>query len=84
MAGSYHIAKLYRQANSLVMVVPKPVTIALGLKRGDHILLQWNQTDGNFEFKKFVLAGGKDVDSREHTDSEGRSGATQAKVGGGR
>ncbi|MBA7522331.1 hypothetical protein ES705_14449 [subsurface metagenome] len=82
MAGSYHIAKLYRQANSLVMVVPKPVTIALGLKRGDHVLLQWDQTDGKFEFKKFVLAGEKNADSGEHTNSKDRSRATQATVGG--
>ncbi|GAJ13313.1 unnamed protein product [marine sediment metagenome] len=82
MAGSYHIAKLYRQANSLVMVVPKPVTIALGLKRGDHVLLQWNQIDGKFEFKKFVLAGGKDAGDSEHSNQQDRGRATPAKVGG--
>lgn len=65
MAESYFIAKLYRQRNSLAMVVPKPVTIALGLKRGDHVVLQWNQREGKFEFRKFVLAGATDVEARE-------------------
>jgi len=79
MAVSYHIAKLYRQANSLVMVVPKPVTIALGLQRGDHIVLQWNQTDGKFEFKKFVLAGGKNGRSSGHGDKTDNNGGEQTK-----
>ena len=65
MNQSYYISKLYRHSKSLSMVVPQPVRIALGLKAGEHVVLQWNQTDGKFEFSKFVPAGARDVEARE-------------------
>jgi hypothetical protein len=82
MAHEYFIAKLYRNHNSVVMAVPQPVTIALGLRPGNHVLLQWNGEDGKFTFQKFVPIGAKDGRDTEHTDSQDRSGATQAAVGG--
>ena len=82
MAGSYFISKLYRQANSVVMVVPRPVRITLGLEAGNHVVLQWNQAEGKFEFKKFEPVGAHHADDREHTDQQDRSRAAQTAVGG--
>ncbi|MBA7557346.1 hypothetical protein ES705_50094 [subsurface metagenome] len=82
MAGSYFLAKLYRQHNSVVIVVPRPVLVALEVKAGGYVVFKWNQKDGTFEFAKLDLTGGKDADSREHTDSKDRGRATQATVGG--
>ncbi len=82
MAGSYFISKLYKQAHSVVMVVPRPVRITLGLEAGNHVVLQWNQADGNFEFRKFVPVGAKDGNDGEHSDQRDRSGATPAEIGG--
>ena len=72
MAESYFIAKLFRQHRSMVMAVPKPVCIALGLAAGNHVVLQWNQGDGKFQFKKFEPVGAKD-----DTDSRDTGGADQ-------
>ncbi len=82
MAGSYFLAKLYRQHKSIVMVVPRPVLVALNMKAGEHAVLRWNQRTGVMEFEKFILKGAEDVDSGKHTDSEDRSRATPAEVGG--
>lgn len=82
MATSYFIAKLYRQHKSVVMVVPRPVQVALGLKAGEHVVLQWKNPEGTFEFKKFVLAGEKDAGSTEHVNQQDKSRETPAKDGG--
>ena len=81
MPASYFIAKLYRQHKSIVMAVPQPVYLALGLKPGDHVLLTWDNDTGTFNFQKFVPEGAKDADNREHTDTEDRSRATQTANG---
>lgn len=82
MAESYFIAKLYRQHNSTVMAVPQPVAIALGLRPGNHVVLQWNQVDGSFDFAKFVPVGAKNDSDREHTNHNDTSRATSAEIGG--
>ena len=82
MPESYFIAKLYRQHNSTVMAVPKAVMIALGLKPGNHVVLQWNNSDGKFEFSKFVPVGAKDGRDTEHTDNQDRSRAAPAEIRG--
>jgi len=82
MPQSYFIAKLFRQHNSIVMAVPKAVAIALELRAGNHVVLQWNQVDGKFEFNKFEPVGAHHADDREHTDQHDRSGAAQAAIGG--
>ena len=82
MAGSYFLAKLYRQHRSVVIAVPKPVLIALELKAGEHVVLRWNQKTGKMEFEKFILAGAKHVGDTEHTDSQDTSRPAQAAVGG--
>jgi len=74
MPQSYYIAKLFRQKNSLVIVVPMAVRVALGLKAGDHVVLTWSQADGGFEFSKFVPAGGKDGRDKEHSDRGDQGG----------
>lgn len=60
MAVDYFIAKVYRQHNSLVIAVPKPVCIALGLKAGQHMVFTWQQAEGKFKFAKFKPEGAKD------------------------
>lgn len=67
MVASYFIAKVYRQHTSLVVAVPRAVCIALGIKRGDHMLFTWQQTEGQFKFTKFKPEGAKD--ERDGTDS---------------
>lgn len=76
MAESYFLAKVYRQHNSLVIAVPQPVCVTLGLKPGHHILFQWQQAEGKFKFKKFIPEGAKDADDsrRGHsTDTGGKA-----------
>jgi len=68
MAESYFIAKVYRQHNSLVITVPLPVTIALGIERGNHVVFTWKQNNGEFEFSKFVPVGDRDGRDKEHSD----------------
>lgn len=82
MPGNYFIAKLYRQHHSVVMAVPQPVRVALGLKTGDHVVLQWRNPDGFFVLSKFVPVGAKDDSDREHTDSEDTSRGTSTEIGG--
>ena len=82
MAGNYFISKLYRQHHSVVMALPQPVRIALSLKAGDHVVLQWKNPDGVFVLSKFVPAGVKDVSDTEHTNKLDQSGAAQTAVGG--
>lgn len=59
MPESYFIAKVYRQHNSLVIAVPKAVCIALDLKAGQHMVFTWKQSEGKFEFTKFIPEGAK-------------------------
>jgi bifunctional DNA-binding transcriptional regulator/antitoxin component of YhaV-PrlF toxin-antitoxin module len=65
MAESYFIAKLYRQRNSVAMVVPQPVRIELGLKAGNHVVLKRNQTSGKFELTKLVPEGARDGEAKK-------------------
>ena len=81
MGQEYFIAKLYRNHNSVIMAVPQPVTVALGLRPGNHVVLKWNGKDGTFELTKFVPVGAKDGGDTKHTDSEHTSGAAQAAIG---
>ena len=81
MAESYFIAKVYRQTHSLVIVVPQPVCVTLGLRPGNHVVLKWKNPEGVFVFEKFVPVGAKDGGDREHTDHEDRSGTTPAEIG---
>ena len=76
MAQEYFIAKLYRQHTSVVMVLPRPVQIALNLRPGNHVVLQWKNPAGTFELKKFVPVGAKDETDTGSIDSEDPSGQT--------
>jgi len=66
MAADYFIAKVYRQHRSLVITVPKPVCIALNLKKGQHMVFTWQQKEGKFKFGKFKPEGA--LDERDGTD----------------
>lgn len=70
MAQDYFIAKLYRQHTSVVMVLPRPVQIALNLRPGNHVVLQWKNPEGVFVLKKFVPVGAKDETDPGSIDSE--------------
>lgn len=74
MAPEYFIAKVYRQHNSLVIAVPRPVCIALGLKAGQHMVFTWLQSEGKFKFAKFIPEGAKDVGDSRDTDIKDRGG----------
>ena len=74
MAEEYFIAKVYRQHNSLVIVVPQAVCIALGVKRGDHMVFTWRQQEGKFKFSKFIPKGAIDVQSSGSSDRKDTGG----------
>lgn len=74
MAENYFIAKVYRQHNSMVITVPKPVCIALGLKAGMHMVFTWQQSEGKFKFAKFKPEGAKDERDKTNTVVEDRGG----------
>ena len=78
MPGSYFIAKLYRQHNSAVIVVPRPVLAALSLKAGEHLVFVWQIDTGTFVVQKFIPEGVKHGGDAEHSDNQDRSRATQA------
>lgn len=68
MAEGYFIAKVFRQKNSLVIVVPMAVRVALDMQAGDHVVFTWSQARGKFKFSKFVPVG--DQDGRASGDSD--------------
>lgn len=74
MTADYFIAKVYRQHNSLVITVPKPVCIALGLKAGQHMVFTWQQSEGKFKFSKFGSEGAKADGDRTNTVVEDPGG----------
>jgi len=74
MAETYYIAKVYRQHNSMVITVPKPVCVALNMKVGQHMVFTWQQSEGRFRFAKFNPEGAKrgtDSGSSDRSDSGG-------------
>ncbi len=81
MTESYYIAKVYRQHNSFVIVVPRPVCVGLNLRAGDHIVFIWNTAEGRFDAKKFVPEGVENARDAGHTDQSDRSRAEPAEVG---
>jgi len=70
MATEYFIAKVYRQHNSLVIVVPQPVAIALNLRVGEHMVFTWQNSEGRFKASKFKPEGVKDAGDSEHTNKQ--------------
>jgi len=76
MAESYFIAKVYRQHNSLVIAVPRAVCTVLGLKRGDHMIFTWQQSEGKFKFSKFRPEGAKEHGDKTNTVVTDRGGRT--------
>ena len=53
----YYIAKVFKQHNSLVVVVPGVVCIGLGIVAGDHVVFMMRLKEGDMQFSKFVPAG---------------------------
>lgn len=74
MATNYYIAKVYRQHNSLVLTIPQPVVITLGIVKGSHVVFKWNQQDCKFDFAKFKPEGAQDVRSSGSGDSKDTGG----------
>ena len=64
------------------MVVPRPVVIALGLHRGEHVVLRWNQRRGVMEFEKFILKEAKDGGHTFDEDNGHRGRNAQEAIGG--
>ena len=82
MAGSYFISKVYRQHTSMVIVIPRPVSVALGIKRGDNVVFQWKNPEGVFVLQKFEPIGEKHDGDTEHTNNQDQSRPTSAEEGG--
>ena len=61
----WYISKVYKSSNSLVLTVPKPVAISLGLKRGDRALFTTNPGTGKFGFQKFEPVGAQDGEAKK-------------------
>lgn len=70
MEQLYFLAKVYRQHNSFVITIPKPVCIALQLKAGQHMVFTWQQSEGKFKFAKFKTEGAKDERDNRNSDRE--------------
>lgn len=60
MAGDYFIAKVFRQRNSLVVVIPKALCIAMNIKTKQYLVMKWNNKDGSFSVTRFKPVGEKD------------------------
>ncbi len=76
MAADTYIAKVFKQHNSLVIVVPHVVCIALNVKSGQYLVLTWLQSEGAFKVTKFKLEGEKEDGSKGHTDKSDKGGRT--------
>ena len=74
MTEQCFIAKVFRQHNSLVIVLPYPVCIAVGIKAGDHAVFLWRQTEGGFEFTKFKPVGADEGTDKRGTDRPDQGG----------
>ena len=74
MPEQYYIAKVFRQHNSLVIVVPGVVCVALGIKAGQHVVFAWTMKDGDFKFTKFKPVGAKDERHGTDTDKPDQGG----------
>lgn len=74
MAVNYFIAKVYRQHRSLVIAVPRAVCLALNLKAGQHMVFTWQQSEGKFNFKKFVPEGAIDGSDKGNSDRPDQGG----------
>ncbi len=61
----WYISKVYKSSNSLVVTVPMPVRIALGLKRGDRVLFTTNPGTGQYGFQKFEPIGARDGEAKK-------------------
>lgn len=60
MAGDFFIAKVFRQRNSLVVVIPQELCIAMNIKTKQYLVMSWNNQDGSFTVTKFKPIGEKD------------------------
>ena len=74
MTESYYIAKVFKQHNSLVIVVPSVVCIVLEIKAGSHVVFTWNQSEGTFKFSKFNPEGSQDGASEGSPDRKDTGG----------
>ena len=64
----WFISKVYKSSNSLVVTVPMPVRISLGLKRGDRVLFTLLPGTGQYGFQKFEPVGARDVEAKKEQD----------------
>ncbi len=74
MAKTHFIAKVFRQHNSLVMVVPGAVCIALNVSTGTYLVLEWDPEYGAFKMTKFKPEGFKDERARADSDQSNKGG----------
>lgn len=64
------IKRVFRQHNSLVMVVPVAVRSLLGIKQGDHIFFSWTRGRKTVRFGKVHLRKEPPSGRTKHTNNE--------------
>ncbi len=74
MVESYFIAKVYRQHNSLVIVIPGVVCVAMNVKAGTYMVFTWDNDLGSFKFSKFKPEGSKDERTGRDRDRKDQGG----------
>lgn len=68
------IAKVYRQHESQVIIVPGAFCIGVCLKPGHHAVFVWMQNEEGFEFMKWKPEGDEDDGDQGNTDRSDQGG----------
>lgn len=66
------IKRVFRQHNSLVVVVPVAVRSLLNIRKGDYIFLSWVRGRKRVTFGKVELSGGRSNGRTKHTVRKNR------------
>ena len=74
MPTDYYIAKVYRQHNSMVIVIPGAICVAIGLKPGHHVVFVSKLKEGSIQFMKFKPEGAQDERTTKDIDRPDQSG----------
>ncbi len=69
-----NVKRTQRQHSSIIVVIPKVVRVALGIKAGDYVVFSSHPGDNAVEFTKFVPKGknhGRDKANSSREDQTG-------------
>lgn len=68
------VKRVFRQHNSLVIVVPVAVRHLLNIRKGDYIFFSWPRGRKTVRFGKVDLSGGHSNGRGKHTVRKNRGG----------